>query len=389
MKITVLGAGAIGSAVAYDLCKREAVTRVHVCEARPVTLRAFRATCTDAKLRTYEADARDEQTLEPLLSGSAAVVSCVAPELNPRLARLALRVGAHFVDLGNPRPVAEQLRTLGALAEERQRWVITGAGLAPGLVNMLCMRGLERMDEARAIRVLVGDVPLEAGETFTFRLAHSAEKLIDDYTTPTTVLRRGKPETVAPLTGVEPVEVEGFGPLEAFYADAGLSDLARALAGRVESLDVKVLRPAGHAAQMRFLFELGFADRTTLDVRTHMTYRDVLVRRLRRRLGGPYRDAVLVRVVIEGLAGGEAGTLTYTLTDRYDEATGYSAMQRCTGFPAATTAAQLAKRRLGGGGVAAPERVLPHSPFFDALTARGVSVTEHWAPASAPEPVAR
>ncbi len=102
MKITVLGAGTVGTAVAVDLAQSDEVAHVQVCESQPSTLRAFRAAHVQPGLRTYEADARDAQALEPILSGSACVVSCVGPEHSPRLARLALDLGAHFVDLGNP-----------------------------------------------------------------------------------------------------------------------------------------------------------------------------------------------------------------------------------------------------------------------------------------------
>jgi saccharopine dehydrogenase-like NADP-dependent oxidoreductase len=378
MKITVLGAGAMGSAVAYDLCRREEVLRVQVCEARPGVLRAFRTWLDDPKVRTYEADARDVQSLEPILAGSACVVSCVGPDHNPRLAALALDVGAHFVDLGDPEPVADQLDALAEQAEARQRWVVPNGGLAPGLVNVLCMRALERFDRPTAARVRVGDVPTEPTEPFCYRLAHSAEKLIEDYTQPVAVLRDGRLEYVEPLSGIETVHVDGFGAFEAFHAAGGLPALARALEGRLDRFDVKTLRYPGHASQWRFLLDLGLADKQSLDVRTHLTYRDVLVRRLRQRLGGAYKDAVLVRVEAEGEAGGEARRLVYELVDRFDEASGLSAMQRCTAFPAAAVACLLATKQVPGGGVAPPEQVVPFDPFFDALAARGITVSERW-----------
>ena len=152
MKITVLGAGAIGSAVAYDLCRHDEVTCVQVCEARPGTLRAFRQTQTHPKLRTYLADARDAQTLEPILTGSVCVVSCVAPELNVGLARQAVEMGAHFVDLGSPETIREEEESLAALAERRQRWVVTGSGLAPALQAFLyCAASRRWMKPMRAM----------------------------------------------------------------------------------------------------------------------------------------------------------------------------------------------------------------------------------------------
>ncbi len=385
MKITVLGAGAIGSAVAYDLCHRASVARVQVCEARPSTLRAFEAQHRHQRLRTFEADARDASALEPILAGSDCVVSCVGAEHSARLAHLAVDLGAHFVDLGGP--VADAVADAAAwaeaaaLAERRSRWIVSGAGLAPGLVNLLVMRALDRLDAPRAVRVLVGDVPTHPREPFGYRLAHSAEKLVDDYTRPVPVLRDGAVAYCPPLSGVEAVHVDGLGPMEAFYA-GGLDSLAEALAGRLDRLDAKTLRYPGHAEQMRFLLDLGFADRTSLDVRTHLTYRDVLLRRLRQRLGGAYEDAVAVRVEADGTAGDADGTLAYGFVDHYDAASGLSAMQRCTGFPAAAAALLLAERAVPGGGVGPAEAVLPVEPMLALLAERGLVVDETWAPAA-------
>lgn len=383
MKITVLGAGAIGSAVAYDLCRRDEVSRVQVCETRPATLRVFRHHWAHPKLRTYLADARDVRTLEPIISGSACIVSCVAPDLNAPLAKLAVEIGAHFVDLGGPDAVREEEESLAALAERRQRWVVTGSGLAPGLAGMLVLRGIKALDTANAARVRVGDVPTDSLEPFNYRLAHAAEKLIEDYTHPVPVLRNGKVEEREPMTGLETIHVSGFGEMEAFYAGGGLGVLARALEGRLDRLDAKTLRYPGHASQMRFLLDLGLADDTSIDVRTHLTYRDILVRRMRKRLGGAYQDAVVVRVEVEGTKDGEEGSLIYELVDRFDEASGLSAMQRCTGFPAAAAAVLLGRREVAGGGVGSAEEVLPFEPFFQMLAENGLTIQDRWQVAEA------
>ncbi|NNF57067.1 MAG: saccharopine dehydrogenase [Rhodothermaceae bacterium] len=377
MKITVLGAGAMGSAVASALCHNDAITRVQVCEARPAVLRTFQASASHPKLRAIEADARDLKALEALLANSACVISCVDPDLNPRLAALAVEQGAHFVDLGGPEPILAREQGLATLAEEHQRWIVPGCGLAPGLANVLTMRGLAQFEQATEVRILVGDVPTEPTEPFNYRLAHSAEKLLEDYTTPVHILREGKNETIDPLTGVETVEVEGLGTMEAFYA-SDLTMLVHALEGRLQTLDVKTLRYPGHAHQMQFLMALGLADRQTLDVRTHLSYRDVLARRLRQRLGGTYADTVVVRIEITGERDGRTQTLTYDLVDRFDEATGLSAMQRCTAFTAVTIAELLAAKQIAGGGVAPPEQLVPMDRFFDALAARGITIQERW-----------
>ena len=368
MKITVLGAGAIGTAVAYDLCRREDVTRVQVCEARPIVLRQLRARQAHPLLRTYEADARDAATLEPILTGSRVVVSCVGPQHSPALARLSLEMGAHFVDLGGPLNDPD----LSERAAARGRWIVTGAGLGPGLLNVLVMKAITEFDRASSVRVLAGDVPAEPSPPFNHRLAHSAEKLLDDYTSPVNVLRDGRVETREPMTGVEPVEVDGFGTMEAFYAGSGLDALAGRLAGTLDRLDMKILRYPGHAEQMRFLLDLGFAENTVLDVRTHLTYRDVLIRRLRQRLGGFYRDAVVLRVDAEGEIGGETQHRTIRIVDHFDDETGLSAMQRCTAFPAASVARMLGSGEFSGGGTETLEGLADPDALLADLAERGI-----------------
>ncbi len=96
----------------------------------------------------------------------------------------------------------------------------------------------------------------------------------------------------------------------------------------------------------------GLAERTSLDVRTHLTYRDVLVRRLRKRLGGDLRRRRPApdRGRRHARRRGRARWSTRWSTAATPRA-GLSAMQRCTGFPAATAAVMLAGRALTGGGV--------------------------------------
>jgi lysine 6-dehydrogenase len=61
--------------------------------------------------------------------------------------------------------------------------------------------------------------------------------------------------------------------------------------------------------------------------------------------------------------------------DYYDEQTGYTAMERGTGWSAAIVAAMMARgeTRRGAGGV---EAMVPARPFVEALRQRGIPVSE-------------
>lgn len=380
MRITVIGAGAIGSAIAFDLTRRPDVTRVRVCESRPGVLRRIREALPGDKTRCYQVDARDAQTLDNIVANSDVVISCVAPELNPMLAELSIRNGAHFCELGGNETIAQQLLALSEEAQNRARWVVPNCGLAPGLSNILTMRGIEFFDEVDSAIIRGGDVPVNPEPPFNYRLAHSADKLLSDYTHPATIIRDGHLTHVEPLSDIERVDFpEPFGELEAFYTSGMLSTLPQDLQGRVRTLDAKLLRYPGHADAMRVLVGLGFAEDRSIDVRTHLTYRDVLTRQIRKRLGGTYEDAVLLRIKITGRQGDAWKRLTYEMVARYDEHTDLSAMRRCTAFATATIATLIAQGAVPKeGGAAPPERLIPKDRFFEDLERRGLHVETHW-----------
>jgi lysine 6-dehydrogenase len=379
MRISVIGAGAIGSAVAIELNAREEVTQVQVCDARARSLQTLHDRVKSPKLRSFQVDVRDENVLEPILRGSACVVGCGPPELNPDLAALCVDIGSHYCDLGGNDVIVKQELALAESARKKSVWVVPNCGLAPGLVNILCLRGVEQFDEVEAAHLRVGDIPLHPEPPFNFRISWSAEKIIADYTEPVMLIEDGEIQHREALSFDETIHFpDPFGEMEAFCTAGGLSTLTEELAGRVKTLDHKTIRWPGHADQMRFLLGLGFGETRHIDVNTHLTYRDVLVRRMRQRLGGRYADAVLLRVLIKGIKDGRKQTLVYEMVDQYDEVRSVTAMKRCTSIPTATIAMLVASKEVSGGGAAPPENVIPKEIFCRMLTERGLNITTRW-----------
>ena len=129
---------------------------------------------------------------------------------------------------------------------------------------------------------------------------------------------------------------------------------------------------------MRFLLGLGLADEQSIDVRTHLTFRDVLVRRMQKRLAGEHEDVVLLRVSVHGTVGGVERTLTYEMVELYDRVSTLTAMKRCTSIPASVIAIQLASGRIEGGGATPPEMIVPKLPFLEEVRSFGLSISETW-----------
>lgn len=379
MRITVIGAGAVGSAVALELLERPEIEQIQICDARARTLQQLHDDVKSSKLRSFQVDVRDVNVLAPILRGTDCVIGCAAPEVNPILAETCLELGIHFCDLGGNEDIVRKELELDERARQKSVWIIPNCGLAPGLVNILCLRGVDEFDEVDEAHLRVGDVPLQPEPPFNFRISWSAEKILDDYTHPVQLIEDGKVKELEPLSLEEPISFPPpFERMESFCTAGGLSTLTAQLEGKVRSLDHKTIRWPGHANQMRFLLGLGFGEKRSIDVRTHLTYRDVLVRRMRQRLGGPHEDAVLLRVLLKGRIGDQKKTLVYEMIESYDSSRNMTAIQRCTSVPTATVAQLIAAREVQGGGASPPENVVPKERYFEILAARGLHISTKW-----------
>ena len=378
MRITVIGAGSIGAAVVRELAKRsDEVSQVQVCDTRSRALQRLHESIDSQSLRSFQVDARDMNVLSQIVQGSDCVISCVPAELNPDLAELCLDQSVHFCDLGGNDKYVQQELQLDDRAREKSVWIVPNCGLAPGLINVLCLRAIDQLDTAHAAHLRVGDVPLHPEPPFNFRISWSAERVLDDYTNPAKLIEEGSVVEVESLSRDEEIhfEEEPFGTMEAFCTQGGLSTLTDSLAGKLHELDHKAIRWPGHAQQMRFIMGLGLGEDRKIGVRTHLTYRDILVRRLRDRLGGDYEDAVLLRVLVRGEKDGSPTTIVYEMVERYDDSVQKTAMMRCTSIPTVVSALLLAREEsVSGGGADVPENVLPRDRFLDEVAERGLNI---------------
>ena len=140
----------------------------------------------------------------------------------------------YLEDVASPRGVIEA-------SEREHRYPELAADvLATGVVAAL---GEGAIDE---VRLRVGALPAAPTGALRYQLAFNPAGLINEYAEPCEVLRAGRYATVEPLTEVEEVAWERWGPLEAFHTAGGSSSLPRRWEGRVQDLDYKTLRFPGH-----------------------------------------------------------------------------------------------------------------------------------------------
>lgn len=314
MQAVVLGAGKMGRALAYDLRRS-----------------GFRVTLVDSRggRGVVKADVRRFD-----LRGYDVAVSAVPYVFNLDLTRRAIAAGTPFVDLGgNTAVVRRQLKLRAGVP------VAPDAGLQPGLGAILAGEAVRLLGgRADEVRVRVGGLPLKPRGRFRYQIVFAEEGLINEYVSRAAVIRNGRCTTVAPMTGVE-----SYGALEAFNTGGSASTLPYSLKAR--ELDVKTIRYAGHAALVK----------------------RVGVKALLRESARRGKDFVVMAV----WARRGRRTVGWSLVDRAKGR--WSAMMRCTAFPASIVAQLAARGRLRAGALL-QERDVPAGVMIRELRKRGLSI---------------
>ena len=253
---------------------------------------------------------------------------------------------------------------------------IPDCGLAPGMVNIIAAEGIRRVGEAETVKIYVGGLPQHPEPPLNYQIVYSLEGALDYYTTPSWVLRDGKPARVDALSEVEAVEFPApVGTLEAFHTGGGISTMPWAYAGKVRTMEYKTLRYPGHVAIMRPVRELGLLDLKPINVKgVKVAARDVFIAAVSPQLTKPRgRDLVALRVEVTGKTGRRAA---WQLLDYYDEAHGISAMMRATGFSLAVTGLMQVDGRITAHGVHTPDEAVPFDAYVDELSKRGIEIRE-------------
>ncbi len=376
MKILVLGAGRMGHGAVYDLVRQPDVEQVTVADA--VAERAARVASTigNGKAKPVHLDVTKQKDVVELMRGHDAVLSCVVYKLNEQLAHAALQAGTNFCDLGGNNDVVDAELALNAEAVKRGVNIVPDCGLAPGMVAVLVAHGAARFEKLDEIHIRVGGLPLDPKPPLDYQLVFSVEGLINEYIESARVVRDGKITHVDSMTEIEALDFpEPFGRMEAFQTSGGTSTLPETFLGRVKELDYKTIRYPGHCDKFKTMIDLGLCSSEAVQVAgASLTPRQLFADLLVRNLPADEPDVVLVRVDFAG--GGKK--LRYQIIDRYDEASGLSAMMRTTAFPAAIVALIMARGQVTAKGALPQERCIPPDLFVRELAARNIQMTQEW-----------
>jgi lysine 6-dehydrogenase len=375
----VLGAGLQGCACAYDLLQNPAIQQVTLADIRVTKLPKFLSGDWKGRLKKLKLDVTDGAAVHEAFSGHDAVMSAIPYYYNAPMAKAAVACGCHFSDLGGNTDIVLEQKKLHKAALSKGVSVIPDCGLAPGMVNILAAEGIRRLERAEKVKIYVGGLPQRPEPPLNYQIVYSLEGALDYYTTPSWVLRGGKPVQVDALSEVEPVEFPSpVGTLEAFHTGGGISTLPFAYGGKVEVMEYKTLRYPGHVAIMRPIRELGLLSNEPIEVKgVQVVPRDLFIAAVHPKLHKPNgRDLVALQVRVSGMSRGKPAQVTFRLIDYYDAERGISAMMRTTGYSLSVTGQMKVDGRIEKKGVHTPDEAVPFVEYITELGRRGVRIEE-------------
>ena len=334
MKALVIGAGMMGSAIAYDLAHSEGVSDVVLADINP-SLAGDVAAKAGGNVQPRKLDANYYDDVIQAMSGFDVVYGATSYNHNYLLTKAAIECGVHFCDLGGNMGVVDRQLTLHEKALRAGVSILPNCGLAPGLACVIGAGAAKRFDTVESIRLRVGGLPQIPQPPLNYQIVFSAEGLINEYLEPAEVIRDGELRTVSSMADLECLEFPPpFGTLEAFNTSGGISTLTRMFRGRVRDLDYKTIRYPGHCEKFKTLLDLGFASTEPIMVGDFVkTAREFFEDMLRKKLTGDGPDVTLMRVTVTGQASGAKKTLAYEMVDYYDTEAHMTSMMRTTSFP--------------------------------------------------------
>ncbi|MDX9790809.1 MAG: saccharopine dehydrogenase C-terminal domain-containing protein [Candidatus Kapabacteria bacterium] len=345
-KITVLGAGMVGSAMAKDLSFNHVVTSADLSEKNLSALYEF-------DIKTIKADLTKPEVIREVVHDSDVVLCAVPGFMGFKTVEAVIETGKNIVDISF---FPEDCFMLDKKARSMGVTAIVDFGVAPGIPNLLLGYHNERM-EINEYKCYVGGLPKARTLPFQYKAPFSPVDVIEEYTRPARYVKNGELVVMEALSEPEYLEFDEIGTLEAFNTD-GLRSLLynNNIPNKIE----KTLRYPGHTDIIRILKSSGFFDEKEIIVGDKsIKPRDITSAILfdKWKLQPEEEEFTVMRIIFDGIEDGKHVEYTYNLLDRYDKAGKTSSMSRTTGYAATAAVNLLTEGMYNSPGINPPEFV--------------------------------
>ena len=378
-KITILGCGMVGSAMAKDL------SREHQVLATDIDEQALKPLAAVHNIQTRSLNVTDVETLQSTIAPCDLVINAVPGFLGFSTLKHCIEAGKNVVDIAF---YPQDALSLDALARGKNVTAIVDMGVAPGMSNLILGYHNERM-ALREFSCYVGGLPKVRRWPFYYKAPFSPLDVIEEYTRPARLMQNGRVVEKPALSDRELMEFDRVGTLEAFNTD-GLRSLLTTM-GHIPDMVEKTLRYPGHAELIQALIHSGFFQEKELTVNGQRIAPLSLTSELLRRqwqLQPGEKEFTVMRIAVAGsdhtqnqithhqithnqsthnqsTLNNQTRRIVYDLYDEFDEATQTTSMARTTGYTCTAAANLVLSGRYTHPGISPPEYVGKDAACFD------------------------
>jgi lysine 6-dehydrogenase len=405
LKILVIGCGKMGSVIAWDLCRYEAVESVGLVDTYSPSLKRATAWIQDTRVTTHLLGSNfREQLIELMKSYDVGIGALPMIKQTNQLIEMAIEAKMNFVDIYGEyyrRPNESYLdgftippdvtgeaygEMLHQQAMDQDITILCCMGFAPGLSNMTLGYGIAQMDKAYTAIARVGGVPdINVADKYPMKymVTWCWDQAIDSAMDKTRILKEGTFQYVDAMSEYELFCFKEFGKdfeLEAFITPGMESFLFTR--PELESCYEKTIRWPGYKDSMSFLKSCGFFDMTPINFNDrNIVPREVAARIMEPGLA-PKNGDVDVSIMwntVTGEKDGKFSQIDYYMWVDSDTENNISSMARATAFPASISAVLMGRGNSIPRGIVSPEDAFDkalYKSMIDALETKGVVIKE-------------
>jgi lysine 6-dehydrogenase len=381
----VLGGGRQGTAAAYDMARFGDASKVLIAdvglEAAQRSAARVNRLIGQVVAEAHQVDVANHDQLRAFLTGVDSFLSAVPYWHNPDITRVAIEAKACMTDLGGNTDLVREQMKLSPQAQAAGIAIVPDCGQVPGMGTSLTVYAMSLLDETDEVMMWDGGNPLHPQPPFNYILTFNIAGLTNEYYGVAHFIRDGKVVEV-PTFKDEDYEIVEFpapiGQMEAFVAGGGTSTMPWTFEGKLKTLWNKTLRWPGHFVEWQAYLKAGLLETEPIKVQgVKVSPREVLHALLDPKLRAKpgELDLVIVRILAKGRKHARSAQVLLDLIDRFDEGTGFTAMERTTGWDGSIKAI-LNARGVTPRGVNPAEVAVSGPQYVAELRKRGFSLTE-------------
>ena len=356
-KVAQIGAGLVGKAMALDLAKKH---NVFLSDFNDKALKEVQF--LNQNIVTSCFDLNDTDRLIEFVSETDIVLVAVPGSLGFETVQKIIECKKDIVDISFAR---ENLMLLNSKAKKNEITVIYDAGVAPGIPNFI-LGALDKNQKILSFQYFVGGLPMEPKPPYNYKAPFSPFDVIEEYTRPARIMRKGKILTLPALSEIVEKKYDRVGNLEAFNSD-GLRSILTTM-GHIPNMLEKTLRYPGHADLIKRELESNKIQPNN-EKSLEKLFEDW-------KLNHGEKEFTILDIKIEC----ELENYNYLLYDQTDDLTSISSMARTTGYTATATVNFLLEKGYNQYGVFPPEIISGETDIWmfinRYLKTRGIHISE-------------